>query len=87
MNNTQRIERMRELLSQALQPSFLEIIDDSHKHVGHAGALTGMGHFTVKISSPQFRGLTLIQQHRLIYKTLGQLMTTEIHALHIEVMP
>ena len=84
MNNKDRIKLIRERLEQALNPKMLEVIDDSHKHVGHAGALTGMGHFTVKISSPLLEGLPLIKQHRLIYAALGELMTTDIHALQIE---
>lgn len=85
MNNNHRINLIRERLTEALQPDVLEVIDDSHKHIGHAGALTGMGHFTVKINSPLLEGLPLIKQHRLIYAALGELMTTDIHALKIEI--
>ncbi|MDQ2994819.1 MAG: BolA family transcriptional regulator [Pseudomonadota bacterium] len=86
MKYEQRALWIRERLTKALQPISLEITDDSHKHVGHAGALTGMGHFSIKISSPLLEGLPLIQQHRLIYNALGDLMITDIHALQIEIL-
>ena len=66
MNNEARLDKIRELLVAALSPSTLEVIDDSHLHVGHAGARGGAGHFTVKIDSPLFAGLTLLKQHRLV---------------------
>jgi len=60
------------------------VIDDSHKHAGHEGARDGRGHFTVRISSEAFRGKPLLAQHRAIYAALGELMTTDIHALAIQ---
>jgi BolA protein len=75
---------MRERLEQALQPSLLEIEDESHHHVGHAGARDGRGHFRLHIVSSAFVGLTPLQRHRLVYTALGELMQTDIHALAIE---
>lgn len=86
MNNEARLDKIRELLVAALSPSTLEVIDDSHLHVGHAGARGGAGHFTVKIDSPLFAGLTLLKQHRLVYKALDTMMDSDIHALSIQVM-
>lgn len=80
MNRRKLIEA--KLLS-TLSPSFLEVIDESHLHVGHAGAQSGKGHFKVIISSEMLTGLNRIQQHQLVYKSLGSLMETEIHALSI----
>ena len=85
MDNAARIERMQELLTENLRPSALNIIDESHLHAGHAGAREGKGHFRVQISSDRFNGLRLIQQHRLIYDSLGEMMQTDIHALAIEI--
>ena len=82
--NAARIERMRALLTEALAPSSLEIIDDSHKHVGHAGARDGRGHFTVHITSAAFTGLALLARHRAVYAALGGMMETDIHALAIK---
>ena len=75
------IETMQALL-QTLDPTFLQIHDDSHEHVGHAGAKSG-GHFTVEIASPRFAGLSKIAQHRLVYAALGDLQVLKIHALRI----
>lgn len=82
--NEQRIEKIRTRLSIALEPTELEITDESHKHIGHAGAKTGKGHFHVRIISAQFHDLSLIRCHRLIYAAVGDLMDTDIHALSID---
>jgi BolA protein len=78
-----RVAAIRDRLTQTLAPTELEVIDDSHKHVGHTGH-QGAGHFTVKITADCFRGKRLIERHRLVYEALGDLMQTEIHALAIE---
>lgn len=67
-----------------LSPSFMRLNDDSHAHRGHAGAATGLGHFSVEIHSEAFAGLGAIARHRLIYQALGELMQTDIHALSIQ---
>ncbi|MEM7083707.1 MAG: BolA family protein [Pseudomonadota bacterium] len=85
--NAERIERMKALLQEALTVDSLEIIDDSHKHAGHAGAKDGHGHFTLKITATEFDGLTTIKRHRLIYEVLGDMMKTDIHALRILATP
>ena len=78
-----RIERIREALA-ALQPVTLDVIDDSHKHAGHAGARGGQGHFGVDIVSSAFAGKLPLARHRLVYAALGDMMQTDIHALAIE---
>ncbi len=83
--NTHRIEQMTTLLNSAVSPTELNIIDESHLHAGHAGAKGGMGHFRLSISSDKFQGLRPLQQHRLIYDALGDLMKTDIHALSIHI--
>ena len=82
-----RIEMIRERITNALQPDALEIVDESHKHVGHAGARDGRGHFQVTIVSDKFRDLPPIQCHRLVYDAVGDLMETDIHALSIKASP
>jgi BolA protein len=79
-----RIEIMQQRLEAALQPEVLEIVDESHHHVGHAGARDGRGHFKLHIVSAEFAGLSPLQRHRLVYAALGELMQTDIHALAIE---
>lgn len=75
-----RVEAIRAALS-ALQPSVLEINDDSHKHAGHEGARDGRGHYSLLIVSPVFSGLNAIARHRAVYEAVGSLMQTDIHAL------
>ncbi len=77
---------IRERLEHGLQPERLEIIDETHKHVGHAGATLDRGHFCVTIVSERFRDVSSLQRHRLVYETLGDLMRTDIHALSIKAL-
>ena len=78
-----RVERIRAQLAQALPGAAIELIDDSHRHAGHAGAADGRGHFSVDVVSQAFTGLGPIARHRAVYAALGDLMTTDIHALSI----
>lgn len=78
-----RVAAIREILTRELAPETLEIEDESHLHAGHAGAKDGRGHFRVTITSNAFKGLTSVQQHQLVYRALGDLMRTDIHALTI----
>jgi BolA protein len=71
------------ILRDALQPLALEVQDDSHRHAGHAGAREG-GHYTVRIRSAGFAGLTRVARHRLVYDALGGLAARGIHALAID---
>jgi BolA protein len=68
----------------ALDPVAIEIIDDSARHAGHAGARDGGGHFRLAIVSPRFAGCRTMERHRLVYDALGPLMKREIHALSID---
>lgn len=81
--NAARVERMQQLLEAAFAPSRLEVVDDSARHAGHAGARDGRGHFNVEIVSPAFAGLAPLARHRKVYAALGEMMTTDIHALSI----
>ncbi|MGC2167298.1 MAG: BolA family protein [Gallionella sp.] len=80
-----RIDEMRTLLG-ALKPISLDIIDESHKHAGHAGARDGGGHFVVNIVSQQFVGKNMVARHRMIYSSLGEMMKGNIHALTINAL-
>jgi BolA protein len=71
------------ILSDAFSPDELLVKDQSHLHAGHAGAKDGRGHFEVMIVADTFRDRSRIECHRLVYEALGQLMTTDIHALSI----
>ena len=79
-----RIDVIREKLTTALNPTALEIIDNSYQHRGHAGTAGGAGHYTVEIASPEFAGKSKIACHQLIYAALEGMIPDEIHALVIK---
>ena len=81
-----RVETIRDRLQSALAPASLDVIDDSHLHAGHAGARDGRGHFRVALVCAQFEGLSKVQRHQLIYRALGALMQSDIHALGIQAL-
>lgn len=81
--NLARIEKMEKLINKALAPAYLNIVDDSHLHVGHAGAKSGAGHFSVFVHASSFKGKSVLAQHRLVYQALDSMMPQEIHALSI----
>jgi BolA protein len=81
-----RIDRLRAALEHSLQPTRLEIRDDSAKHAGHAGAREG-GHFHVTIVAAAFAGLAPMERHRMVYAAAAELMGRDIHALSIDARP
>lgn len=83
MSQNDRVDMIKTKLTGAFSPSQLEVIDESHKHAGHAGARSGGGHFVVNIVSNAFEGKNSIERHRMIYQALGDAMKSEIHALSI----
>ncbi len=78
-----RPDRIRACIREHFNDAEIELVDDSHLHVGHAGARDGKGHFRVRIVSDRFLGLRPLQRHQLVYSAVGELMQTEIHALNI----
>jgi BolA protein len=83
----QRVAAIRAALERAFTPESLEVRDDSHRHVGHAGARDGRGHFSIEIVSNAFAGMSPVERHRAVYATLDDLMQTDIHALSIKARP
>ncbi len=80
-----RKDKIEATLKMAFTNCECNIIDNSHLHVGHAGAKDGKGHFKVTLKADELQGKTRLQQHQLIYHALSELMQTDIHALEIEV--
>ena len=78
-----RATKIEALLSSAFSPDQILVKDQSHLHAGHAGAKDGRGHFEVIIVAEAFRDCSRIETHRLVYDALGEMMTTDIHALSI----
>ncbi|MEO7680287.1 MAG: BolA family protein [Sphingomonas sp.] len=71
-------------LTTALDPSRLEVINESHLHAGHGGDPgTGESHFAVTVESAAFAGLNRVARQRLVNKALADLLATRIHALSI----
>ena len=83
MTTSTRVAEIRTRLEAAFAPELLEIVDESHKHAGHAGARDGRGHFAVRIVSDRFDGIKKLARHRMVYAALGSLMQTDIHALSV----
>jgi BolA family transcriptional regulator, general stress-responsive regulator len=79
-----RRERIETLLRGAFAPVELEVIDESAKHRGHAGAAGGAGHFRVRLVSERFRGAARVARHRMVYDALAAEIGPEIHALALE---
>lgn len=82
----QRIDEIRRRINTALTPTHLDIEDQSHLHVGHAGAAGGGGHFAITIRADALAGLPTLKKHRMIYDAVGDMMQSDIHALSITVM-
>jgi BolA protein len=75
-------DRIRSKLEAALSPDSLDIVDDSHKHAGHAGAREGgETHFTVTVVSAAFAGKSRIERQRMVYGLLAEEMAERVHAL------
>ncbi|MDE2416299.1 MAG: BolA family transcriptional regulator [Burkholderiales bacterium] len=79
-------EALTQRLRERLSPTSLEVIDESFKHAGHAGANeTGYGtHFRVRIETQMFTGLGRVARHRLVYDALQDFIDQGLHALAIE---
>jgi BolA protein len=77
---------IREHLS-VLAPTHLDLVDDSASHRGHSGAAgytNGESHFKLHVVSSAFEGLSRVKRHQLVYSSLGDLMTTHVHAMNIK---
>ena len=75
-------------LQSVLQPSALQVVDESADHAGHAGAnAEGAGtHFRVRVASPLFAGKSRVARHRLVYDALQNFIDQGLHALAIEII-
>jgi BolA protein len=82
MNDQPVMAQIRSRLEASFAPTELEILDEGHKHAGHAGE--GKGHFHVRIVSAAFAGQLPLKRHRMIYAALEGLMENGIHALSID---
>lgn len=75
-------------LTAQFAPLFLEVIDESEGHRGHAGFREGgETHFRVRIATRQFADKPRVAQHRAVMTTLDAELKDRVHALAIEVLP
>ncbi len=80
-------DRLRDVLQQGFQPQRLDIVDDSARHAGHAGAgPDGESHFTVTIVSPAFAGLSRVERQRRVYAALAEELSGPVHALSLKAL-
>jgi BolA protein len=81
---TMRVEeQITKKLRQAFAPVCLEVVNDSHRHRGHAGAPgTGESHFTIKVVSDRFAGKSRLERHRMVNDELKG----PVHALAISAL-
>ena len=76
------IDHIREKLNARLTPTRLEVVDDSGRHVGHAGARPGgETHFIVKVVTPAFKGMSRLARQRLVHEILADEFKHGLHAL------
>lgn len=76
------VDIIRDKLTAALSPAALEVEDDSARHHGHSGSRPGgETHFSVRIVSQNFAGLSRVQRQRCVYAALADEMKAQIHAL------
>ena len=69
---------------EALEPTSVELVDDSEKHRGHSGYNpAGESHFTLTIESPMFEGKSRVERQRMVHAALGELVGERVHALSI----
>lgn len=80
------VDEIRERLTARFQPETLEVINDSHRHAGHAGDDgTGETHFNVIIRAPDFASMSRVERHRAIHSALGADLIGRIHALALDI--
>ena len=80
-----RSERIHMTLTKVFTPSVLNVIDDSHKHAGHAGAQPeGETHYTVEIVADAFEGLSRVAVQRAVMEALREEFDSGLHALSIK---
>jgi len=80
-------QTLQQKLTEAFQPTRLHIVDDSHKHAGHAGARPGgESHFSVEIVSPAFAGKSRVERQRLVYAALAAELRDQVHALALRTL-
>ncbi|MBP6545693.1 BolA family transcriptional regulator [Phenylobacterium sp.] len=80
-------EAIQHKLTEAFSPTRLEIVDDSDRHAGHAGAsASGESHFNVVIQAQAFEGAPKVARQRMVYRTLAEELAGPLHALSVKAL-
>lgn len=84
--NMRVADEIKDKLAKAFTPELLEVVNDSHRHAGHAGDDgTGETHFNVTIRAPAFAPMSRVQRHRAVHAALGPDLIGRIHALALDI--
>jgi len=79
-------EQMKNKLTTAFSPTYLDIRDESHKHIGHAGHDgRGESHFHITITATAFSGKTRLEKQRMVHAVLAEEMKNRVHALSLKI--
>lgn len=82
-----RRERLIDRLSSSLAPTAIDVVDESHRHAGHAGARPGgETHYHVEIVSARFAGMSRIARHRLVHEIVHDEFENGLHALSLKLL-
>lgn len=79
-------DKIRQKMTEQLGAEEIDIVDESWKHAGHAGAAGGGGHFILRVVSRQFEGISRLNRNRMVFQALTQEMQGEIHALSVSAL-
>jgi len=79
-------EKIEQKMREELGATQVEVVDESWKHAGHAGAASGGGHFILRVASDRFEGVALLERNRMVFRALEAEMGNEIHALVIKAL-
>jgi BolA protein len=87
MTEPRTIDRLRRRLSEAFAPQRLDIVDESHRHAGHAGARPGgETHFRIAIAAAAFAGLDRVARQRAVHAVLADELAGGVHALSLTIL-
>ena len=84
-------DSIRQKLTAAFAPQSLDVVDESHRHAGHAGATRDDGsqgetHFRVRLVSAAFEGISRVERQRRVYAALADELRGPVHALSLTVL-
>ncbi len=89
MNMSERSLKTKEIIEskmkESLEAVFVDVVDESWKHAGHAAA-TGGGHYILRVASEKFEGVSLVNRNRIVFDILKEEMKEDIHGFIVKAM-